>query len=99
MSSEPTLTEALSRIKKEIASTAGVLAILMGGGGWFGFGEVEKSEKAAAASDRAASVIATHYVPALASCEMRFAEQRKVCLALLESEKENTAQWRAECGR
>ncbi len=66
-------------------------AVLMGGGSWFGMGEVEKSEKAATA-------LATHYVPALAQCEVRFQDQRKICLDLLEAERENTAQWRAQCG-
>ena len=66
-------------------------AVLMGGGGWFGFGEVEKSE-------RAAEALATHYVPLLARCESQFDAQRKICLDLLEAERENTAQWRAQCG-
>jgi len=66
-------------------------AVLMGGGSWFGLGEVEKSERAAAA-------LATHYIPALAQCEMRFNEQRNVCRELLEAERDNTAQWRAQCG-
>lgn len=66
-------------------------AALMGGGGWFGIGEVGKAEKAATA-------LATHYVPALAQCEVRFQDQRKICLALIEAERENTAQWRAQCG-
>ncbi len=66
-------------------------AVLMGGGGWFGMGEVEKSEKSAGA-------LAKLYVPALAQCEVRFQDQRKICLSLIEAERENTAQWRAQCG-
>ena len=65
--------------------------VLLGGGGWFGKGEVQKSEKAA-------SALATHYVPALARCEQQFDAQRKICLDMIEAERENTAQWRAQCG-
>ena len=66
-------------------------AALMGGGGWFGLGEVEKSEKTAAA-------LATHYIPALAQCEVRFQDQRKICLELIQAEREDTAHWREQCG-
>lgn len=66
-------------------------AVLLGGGGWFGNIEVEKSE-------RAAEALVTHYVPALARCEAQFDAQRKICLDLLEAERENTAQWRSQCG-
>ncbi len=66
-------------------------AALMGGGSWFGFGEVEKASKSADA-------LAIHYVPRLARCEAQFDAQRKICVELLEAERENTAQWRAQCG-
>lgn len=73
-------------------------AVLMGGGSWFGMGEVEKSEREALKSSKAAAALAIHYVPALAQCEVRFQDQRKICLSLIEAERENTAQWRAQCG-
>jgi len=73
-------------------------AVLMGGGGWFGMGEVEKSMVEVKKSENASAALATHYVPALAQCEVRFQDQRKICLQLIEAERENTAQWRAQCG-
>lgn len=73
-------------------------AVLMGGGSWFGMGEVEKAERDASKSAKAATALATHYVPALAQCEVRFQDQRNICLGLLKAERENTAQWRAQCG-
>lgn len=88
---EPTFLEAIARVRKELAGAGILVAALGGGGGWLGLGEVDKQEKAAAA-------LATHYVPALAQCEVRFQDQRKICLELIESERENTAQWRAQCG-
>ena len=73
-------------------------AVLLGGGGWFGNGEVKKAEREASKSEKAASALATHYVPALARCEQQFDAQRKICLDMIEAERENTAQWRAQCG-
>ena len=66
-------------------------AALMGGGGWFGMGEVDKASKSADA-------LAIHYVPRLARCEAQFDAQRKICLDLIEAEREDTAHWRAQCG-
>ncbi len=71
------------------------LAVVGGGGGWLGLDEIGKAKKSADA-------MAIHYVPALAQCEAkrdaRLAEQRSICRELLEAERENTAQWRAQCG-
>lgn len=88
--SEPTLTEALARLKKEGTGILMVVAAL-GGGNWFNW---DKTQDAQAGQE----ALAAHYVPALAGCEKRFADQRKICLELLAGEKENTAQWRAQCG-
>jgi len=75
--------------------TVAVSAAVMGVGSWFGLDEIGKAKKSADA-------MAIHYVPALAQCEAkrdtRLAEQRSVCRELLEAERENTAQWRAQCG-
>ena len=88
--SEPTLTEALLRVKKELAGTAAVV-VALGGGNWFSWDDAEKSRLSAEA-------VATHYVPALAKCEAQVDTQRKICLELVANERENTAQWRAQCG-
>ena len=66
-------------------------SVLMGGGGWFGLDEMQKSQDSADA-------LATHYVPALAKCEAQVETQREICLGLVANERENTAHWRAQCG-
>lgn len=70
-------------------------SVLLGGVSLFGLDEIGKAKKSADA-------MAIHYVPALAQCEAkrdaRLAEQRSICRELLEAERENTAQWRAQCG-
>jgi len=65
-------------------------AVVMSVGSWLGLDEIGKAK-------RSADALATHYVPELASCEKRSVDQRKVCRELLEAERENTAQWRAQC--
>ena len=71
-----------------------VSAAVMTAGSWFGLDEIGKAKKSADA-------MAIHYVPALAQCEAkrdaRLTEQRSICRELLEAERENTAQWRAQC--
>ena len=67
------------------------LAVVGGGGSWLSLDEIGKAKKSADA-------LAIHYVPRLARCEAQFDAQRKICLDLLEAERENTAQWRAQCG-
>ena len=68
------------------------LAVVGGGGGWLGLDEIGKAKKSADA-------LAIHYVPRLARCEQQFDAQRNICLDMIEAERENTAQWRAQCGR
>lgn len=67
-----------------------VSVTVMSVGSWFGLDEIGKAKKSADA-------LAAHYVPGLADCEKRLAEQRDICRELLDAERENTAQWRAQC--
>lgn len=88
---EPTFLEAVARVRKELAGVGLLVAAVGGGGSWLGLDEIGKASKSADA-------LAIHYVPRLARCEAQFDAQRKICLDLLRDEKENTAQWRAQCG-
>ncbi len=86
--SEPTLSEALGRIKREVAGTS-VLIAALGGGSWFGLNQQDESED---------KVVVQFYEQELGRCRMQVADQRKICLELVAAERENTAQWRAQCG-
>ena len=91
MPAEPTLTEALLRIKKEIAGVGVVLAA-MGGGNWFSYDQAQEAEQETAA-------VAQWYAPELGRCRMQVTEQKKLCLQLIQSEKDNSEHWRNQCGR
>ncbi len=86
--SEPTLTEAFTRIKKELAGAGILVAALGGGSGWFGYSETQDAE----------THMVQFYEQELGRCRMRVADQKTTCLELLTAERDNTAQWRAQCG-
>jgi len=87
---EPTVLEAILRLKKEVAGMSLLIGSIVGAGSWLGLGEMQKS-------DDSAGAVAAYYVPALAASEARNADQRKVCLELLENERKNTDHWRDQC--
>lgn len=70
--------------------TLAVSVAVMSVGSWFGLDEIGKAKKSA-------NALAAHYVPGLADCEKRYVDRGKVCRELLDAERENTAQWRAQC--
>ena len=88
MATEPTLLEALARVKKELAGT-GVLIAALGGGGYLGINQQDEVED---------KQVVQLYEAELGRCRMQVADQRTICLDLVAAERENTAQWRAQCG-
>ena len=92
---EPSLLEALLRVKKELASV-GLIVAAVGGGGWFQLDQQDIAED---------KLVIQLYEADIGRLRMRVADQqtqldnqRKICLGLVEAERENTAQWRAQCG-
>lgn len=85
---EPTFLEALVRIKKELAGTGAMIAVL-GGGGWVGLNQQDNVED---------KKVIQVYEADLGRLRMQIADQRKICLELVANERTNTEHWRALCG-
>lgn len=95
---EPTFLEAVARVRKELAGVGLLVAALGGGGSWLGLGEVQKAESTSAE-------LVKFYAPELGRARMEIDRlqkkneaQKDLCVELLNAERENTAQWRAQCG-
>ena len=101
--SEPTVSEALLKIKGW-ALPAGMAVLTSLGGG----GAVHQWLKVQQANATAAELV-KFYAPALGTCKLekaeqqnlcieRIDEQRKICLGQINNWKGEAANWRAQCG-
>ena len=102
---EPTFLEAVARVRKELAGVGLLVAALGGGGSWLGLGEVQEAEIEARAAEGISAELVKFYAPELGRARMEIdrlqkknEDQKDLCVQLLKTEQENTAQWRAQCG-
>lgn len=106
---EPTLLEAITRVRKELAGAGTLIAALGIGGSWLGIGEVQEADSLAQEAEveaRAAETVSAElvkfYAPELGRARLEIVRlqgkneaQKDLCVGLLEAERENTAHWRA----
>ena len=109
---EPTFLEAIARIRSELAGVGALIAALGIGGSWLGVGEVQEAdslaqeaEVEARAAERVSAELVKFYAPELGLARLEIVRlqgkneaQKDLCVGLLKAERENTAQWRAQCG-
>ena len=83
--------EAWAKLRRELTGVAGLVAVLGGGAQWTSWMDLD-------AAKATSGEVVGYFAPALGQCRIDRIAADDRCDRQLAEEREDTAQWRAQCG-